>query len=75
MQYVLSEEEYTNLLKLGREHIEAREKTLQTLCTMVADNMPATNGEPWGCMLSGNNCCDDCPVDNLCPYTYKDYSD
>lgn len=87
MQYLLSEDEYRKLLtdaERGRKILCDEE--LQTLCTKIADELPiegwhAKTGEksPWGCVITANKKqhewhCDDCPVQDICPYPHKDWS-
>lgn len=79
MQYLLTEKEY---LDLTEKRPESHKKTLQQLCTMVADYMPVNAGwrpvepSPWGCILSqkGEWYCDACPVQKLCPQPSKSWS-
>jgi len=55
-------------------------KILQDLCTRVANNEPVKEGwykgKPWGCILTeeGEWYCDDCPVQDICPHDYKEWS-
>lgn len=85
MQYILSQEEYDNLLNKGKDREQQNIDVLQELCTMVADHMPIKNSwmdeddpmEPWRCILTvedWEHYCDECPVRKLCPYKYKNYS-
>jgi hypothetical protein len=82
MQYILTQEEYDALVKANETAAIEAKSTLQKLCTMVADNMPLDepNWEgkklPWGCILSykGEHYCDRCPVEELCPYPHKHWS-
>jgi hypothetical protein len=84
MMYLLTQEEFTRL-KTARnsEAIEMQKSKLQTLCTKIADTMPIEWGwgadpdpKPWGCILSESEewYCDQCPVQEICPYTAKSFS-
>jgi hypothetical protein len=82
MQYILTQEEYDELLARKRHHIELKTAKLQELCTKIADEMPVKWGwggpdpKPWGCILSAD-CgwyCDQCPVQEICPCDTKDWS-
>lgn len=84
MKYLLSEEEYQTLLALANKKplVNRTEKQLQKLCTKICDEMPVEipwgdrEKKPWGCILSksGMDYCDECPVQDICPYTYKEWS-
>jgi hypothetical protein len=90
MQYLLTEEEYKALLKSKEDANNAVKKTVQELCTMVADHMPVGPlpwqkkdhpKEPWGCIItvsqqdnSDEHYCDHCPVQKMCPYQFKNWS-
>lgn len=94
MQYLLSEEEYKDLLNRIEEaeskSFDLSKKKLQELCTKIADTMPIKcswdkkrEPAPWGCLITRQNdpedpygewYCDDCPVQDICPYEYKDWS-
>ena len=78
MHYILSEEEYKALVAKGAA-AEIREKDkIQALCTMVADYKPVgmgRNSEPWGCTINvDDGVCDGCPVEELCGYEFKEWS-
>lgn len=85
MQYLLTEEELAEL-KAQITAAEVREKDkVQKLCTLVATFVPVARpwyGEdaiptPWGCIRNEVNnpeYCDCCPVDDECPYDYKEWS-
>jgi hypothetical protein len=82
MQYLLTPEEYLSLNRKSKELNDEAKKTIQTLCTMVADNMPVVNEclvdktpKPWRCILTEGHewYCDGCPVRTLCPYEHKNY--
>ncbi len=79
MQYILSEEEYRDLVQKKNLHIKMQKQTLQNLCIEICDNMPvktwADEKSPWGCILTKNSeYCDKCPVEEICPYEDKEYS-
>lgn len=72
MQYILSESEYGSLLDRVRQSEEMPSKTkLQEFCTMVANSLPVKEGRSkdkiWGCILTNNGYCDECPSKNICP--------
>jgi hypothetical protein len=79
MQYILTEQEY-NELKVHQYKI-TRDK-LQALCTKIAETMPVEvswrsgSPEPWGCILDSihGGCCDECPVQDICPNEDKEWS-
>ena len=83
MQYVLTEEEYKALHASNDAERKQWAISMQRLCTMVADHMPAGvewigKEKPWGCILTqdhGEWYCDDCPVKNDCPYENKQWSE
>ena len=82
MQYLLTKEEYDDLVQLKRRWAEHEVKVLQDLCTLVADHVPAyrpwdiPNKSPWGCILTKKTTayCDHCPVNGMCPHTPKRWS-
>jgi len=85
MQYLLSEEEYKNLINNKQAYNADKNKKLQEFCTMVADNLPTTESwfdkkvEPykWGCILTqhdSEHVCDCCPAEEICPYEHKAWS-
>jgi hypothetical protein len=83
MMYILTQEEFEAFqLKKRNADLEAT-KVLQDLCTRVADSEILTEGsmrgKPWGCILTHKNkhwCgyCDKCPVRDVCPYDWKEWS-
>jgi hypothetical protein len=85
MQYILTEEEYNELVSRKKKiDIEAQNK-LQEFCTLAAKHIPAQrewdpdDKSPWGCVLEKgdegqNGYCDDCPAQDICPYHYKEWS-
>lgn len=80
VQYILTEEEYTELKKKQKYSLELSKNKLQNLCTHIADNLVLTTGwakgNPWGCILSTDHehYCDECPVQDICPSNKKTYS-
>ena len=81
MQYILSQEEYNTLLAKQEYQIAISKKKLQTICSDVCDNYIVKSGwykdKPWGCILTTRKIdwyCDDCPVQDICPYENKRYS-
>jgi hypothetical protein len=90
MQYILTQEEYDKLRSQQKLAIDLNKKKLQTLCTKIANEMPVKWGwggpdpKPWGCIIheddtdpenySNFGYCDHCPVQEICPYTGKEYS-
>lgn len=79
MQYVLTEEEYNNLVKTKEYKFTIAQAELQNLCTTICDTMPVVkyDGEksPWGCIINNKNWyCDKCPVSEICPKEHKNWS-
>lgn len=79
MQYILTQQEYDELLERKQHHIKLERSNLQALCTQIANEMPVKWGrgaEPWGCILTEENewYCDKCPVQEICPSDRKDWS-
>lgn len=80
MQYLLTKEEYEDLInKANVKNLQNKEQ-LQELCTNLANHMPVLfwdNKEPkvWGCIRTSEHewYCDNCPAQDLCP-TSKNYS-
>ena len=84
LQYLLSQSEF-DAIKNDVENVRiSYEKTIQELCTRIADLQPVElewdeedeEPEPWGCIITRDDehYCDECPVDKICPYKYKQYS-
>lgn len=81
MQYILSEQEYRDLTAQA-QLVTISKAELQKLCTKIADEMPVKWGwngpdpKPWGCILSkdGEWYCDKCPVQQICPEPFKEWS-
>ena len=84
MQYILSEEEFKALKgeSDSTPKINLNRAQLQGLCTRIADTMPVTfwgrkTPRPWGCIITNPGdygCCDECPVIDICPNDYKEWS-
>ena len=81
MQYILSQEEYDDLKNIKKKTIEMQEKKLQELCSKIANTMPAGVSwigvdNPWNCVLTVDYewYCDSCPVVDICPHPYKEWS-
>ena len=80
MKYLLSQEEYDELVNRGAKREQELEATLQELCTRVADSELVKEGwyagRVWGCILTKKEewYCDDCPVNDVCPHRYKEWS-
>lgn len=82
MEYILSQEEYDELIKTKENGHSFIRNTLQDLCTKVADYMPIKWGwggpdpKPWKCIISVEEewYCDQCPVQEVCPYEDKTWS-
>jgi len=81
MQYILTQKEYDKLLN-GIENEREKLKTIiETLCTDVTNNKPILywgNKKPkiWECIRTNPHAsyCDECSVQNVCPYKFKQYS-
>jgi endonuclease III len=83
MKYLLNEKEYQSLTQVGKELRKQYDETLFDLCRRVCNNEPVrwTWGDgkdtpkPWGCIKDDEHWhCDECPVQNVCPYEYKSHS-
>lgn len=73
MQYILTEEEYKELVRRGISEKEKYKETINKLCQEVA------NLKSYGCIRNVRNdkvswYCDDCPVLKTCLYDSKEYS-
>ena len=85
MQYVLTEQEYQELLDAKEKAEESEKKRLQEVCTLAADSIPVKvywdkeGKQPWGCLHTREKedgmewYCDGCPVREFCP-SRKRYS-
>lgn len=85
MQYLLTQDEFTELTKKKLILTVNQESELQELCTLAANHVPVLCGwdsskppEPWGCILNekgnGHGYCDLCPAEKVCPYEGKEFS-
>lgn len=84
MQYILSEQEYKELVNARKNAQNDARADLQKVCTLAAKHTPVTvswmsknEPEPWGCILdeeSDPGYCDHCPVMHICPYEGKELS-
>lgn len=83
MQYILTQEEYNELRAKQKLDLGMQKSKLQKLCTLVADTMPVSvswvnegKPEPWGCIITSGcwHCCDECPVQDICPHEEKEWS-
>ncbi len=87
MQYILTQAEYDELKAVKKKTEELEKKELQEICIKAAMYIPVkiewSNGatrveHPWGCILGPSKqnpmCCDDCPVQKLCPNPDKEWS-
>lgn len=81
MQYILTKQEYDDLVNMGRKEADRLKSILMDLCTKVADHMPIEDRgwnpqTPWICIKSVayEHRCDKCPVKNVCPEEFKRYS-
>ncbi len=72
MQYLLTEQEYKDLLNKVIIAKENSKETINDLCQQVA------NLKLYGCIRNNGNdrafYCDDCPVIKICLYDGKEYS-
>ena len=85
MQYILSEEE---LNKLNNQIDNAKSENtmlIQALCIKVCNHMPIKfwgnkKAKVWGCIITATDehptpgFCDECPVQDVCPYPNKKWS-
>lgn len=79
MQYLLTKEEYDELLSRKDRVITLQKDKLQKLCTKIANEMPikwrGSEHSPWGCTISNDDWyCDSCPVITICPYDEQRFS-
>lgn len=86
MQYILTQEEYVAMKQRQEVSLNLSKTKLQQLCTNIADNMPvkvnwreSAHPTPWGCIITyaakgEEHYCDECPVREICPREYKEYS-
>ena len=87
MQYILSEDEYRELVDAPKKVRAELTETIQDLCTRVCEHEPVpyhwgpgkppkdVRIQPWGCLLNINgHTCDLCPVQGVCPHHPKEWS-
>lgn len=85
MQYILTYDEYNELVRKKKVLEDQDKEELQKLCTQIADTMPIKfwgreEATPWGCMITvwkenrWEHYCDECPVKKICPQTSKNWS-
>lgn len=83
MQYMLTEEEYTELKREHSAKAKAASDRLQEICVLAAQHIPVPHEwssdktpRPWGCILAkpSPGYCDDCPVSEICPNPRKEWS-
>ena len=82
MQFLLTSEEYNDLVSRKTQAINLERHKLQKLCTKIANEMPVKWGwggpdpKPWKCMIDDEQewYCDSCPVILICPYDGKSFS-
>jgi hypothetical protein len=88
MQFLLSQQEYNDLVNAKEKAIAEVGDVLQDLCSKVCDHMPVSikwrekgKPQPWGCILTRGEdkhpdswYCDECPVQKACPNDRKHYS-
>lgn len=74
MQYILSQEEYDELVAKSKKLTDKAAEDLQKACTFIADNVPVKywgNDEAriWGCIHTKDHewYCDECPAEEMCP--------
>lgn len=82
MQYVLDEKEYADLKAKADALPKISDGEYQKLMTKIADTMPVAlswdknKKAPWMCIISANveAYCDECPVQDICRYPSKRWS-
>lgn len=84
MQYLLEHDEYMKLVTKQKLDLHKQKYELQQLCTKIANEMPVIWGwngpdpKPWACILTIDDgdewYCDKCPVQEICPNEYKEWS-
>lgn len=79
MQHILTEEEYKELVAAAKG--TQLKSTILALCRQVATYKPVIywgneKAAPWGCILNNGSkrCCDECPVQDVCPHDEKRWS-
>lgn len=81
MQYILSQEEYDEFIRIKAELKRLPTvQYLQDFCTYVANSIPMkrkySDPTPWICVLSTDeeHYCDGCPCVDICPLEHKGWS-
>lgn len=87
MMYLLTKEEFDRLRSDAKNCRDSQTAALQAVCTLAANHVPVRrpwNSEsddprPWGCILNPDKktspgYCDECPVQDACPYEHKRWS-
>ena len=87
MQYILTEKEYRTLIEKANRKPKWLQKLCTKICDTMpvmwegwSDPQPQPNPKPWGCIFTrekATKCewyCDQCPVQEVCPYECKEYS-
>jgi hypothetical protein len=83
MQYILTEYEYLILKQEPLDIQREADRVIADLCKQVADHFPIEQSwkeekEPWVCIRSmcdgEEHCCGRCPVQDICTYKHKEWS-
>jgi hypothetical protein len=80
MQYLLTEKELDNIHKEYETKINEMNDTILKLCRMVVNNIPVkvswcSDSLIWGCIIDEKSeYCDECSVQEVCPYKNKHWS-
>lgn len=83
MQYILTEEEYQNLVDFKKKDNLKEKEKLEKFCTFVANNLPIESygykeKQAWGCIRGRVDVdewyCDKCPCRAICTYEHKNFS-
>lgn len=82
MEYILTEEEYDNLKQASKQAKLRPEETINALCKEVATwkqiKIEGLNYlASYGCIQNDINnpeVCDECPVESICTYQHKEFS-
>lgn len=78
MQYLLTEQEYKALVDAPKIIEKKTDKIIADLCRRVALHEPTEDtGRPYGCVQEYPSSldCDDCPLQDVCTYDRKSWSD
>ena len=80
MQYILTEQEYNDLKAKQKLSLNLQTDKLQAVCTKIANEYPIKfwgreEASPWGCVFTETDWyCDQCPVQEICPNEFKEWS-